>query len=74
MSPPPGAVFIRATAPDERTAMPQKIVPNLWRARRAMEAMFGMRKIEIAALRSAADGVANGNRSAGAGASRAQIG
>ena len=28
------------------------------RARRAMEAMFGMRKLDIAALRAAAEGVA----------------
>jgi predicted 3-demethylubiquinone-9 3-methyltransferase (glyoxalase superfamily) len=32
--------------------------PNPERARRAMEAMFGMSKLDIAALRSAADGVA----------------
>ena len=32
--------------------------PDRERARRAMEAMLGMRKIDIAALRSAADGVA----------------
>jgi predicted 3-demethylubiquinone-9 3-methyltransferase (glyoxalase superfamily) len=31
--------------------------PDPERARRAMEAMFGMRKLDIAALRSAADGV-----------------
>jgi predicted 3-demethylubiquinone-9 3-methyltransferase (glyoxalase superfamily) len=32
--------------------------PDPERARRAMEAMFGMRKIDVAALRNAADGVA----------------
>ena len=31
--------------------------PDPGRARRAMEAMFGMRKLDVAALRSAADGV-----------------
>ena len=31
--------------------------PDPERARRAMEAMLGMRKLDIAALRSAADGV-----------------
>lgn len=34
--------------------------PDPERARRAMEAMFGMRKLDIAALRSAADGVTTG--------------
>ena len=32
--------------------------PDKERARRAVEAMFGMRKLDIAALRAAADGVA----------------
>jgi predicted 3-demethylubiquinone-9 3-methyltransferase (glyoxalase superfamily) len=32
--------------------------PDPERARRAMEAMFGMRKLDVAALRAAADGVA----------------
>src|SRR5215217_4031553 len=40
------------TGMDELFASPDKE-----RARRAMEAMFGMRKLGIAALRSAADGV-----------------
>jgi hypothetical protein len=44
--------------------MQQQLVPNLWfdndpdpdRSRRAMEAMFGTKKLDIAALRAAADG------------------
>jgi predicted 3-demethylubiquinone-9 3-methyltransferase (glyoxalase superfamily) len=52
----------------DRFGLSWQVVPSgieeLWadpdpeRTRRAMEAMFGMRKIDIAALRSAADGVA----------------
>jgi len=34
--------------------------PDPGRAKRAMEAMFGMRKLDVAALRSAADGVSAG--------------
>src|SRR3954451_17610673 len=34
--------------------------PDQDRARRAMEAMFGMKKLDVAALRAAADGVATG--------------